>query len=447
MLNERSRIPCIPLARLLASASAVVGLAATAARADFNIGESVEYGQTLSPSGVASGDFDGDGDIDLATTAGGPDRVVVLQNAGDGTFGPMLDSLLPSGSSPQDLIAGDLDGDQDLDLAVALRNDGDGIVQIMLNNGSGSFAMGAGIPVGDRPRGLSIADRDGDGDLDLAVANRNSDTVNVLTNDGSAMFTNITVVAGPEPRATAFGDFTADPGLEIVVTNHDDRTVSILADTGGSFTTVMNMLVGNAIRPDGVVAADLNGDGLDDFATATSHFNNPDDMANFATVFMNNGAGFDGPFDYDTGGTTSSEVITTDLDCDGSLDLVVSNTDSNDLSLLPNNGDGTFGEGQRAPTGSGPSKATAADLDADGDPDLAVANSDSGDVSVLMNHTCSGTGCPWDLEGDGVVGINDFLDLLAAWGTDPGGPPDFDGDGTVGIQDFLELLANWGPCP
>jgi len=55
--------------------------------------------------------------------------------------------------------------------------------------------------------------------------------------------------------------------------------------------------------------------------------------------------------------------------------------------------------------------------------------------------------CPWDLDGDTVVGINDFLELLALWGTDPAGPPDFDGDGTVGINDFLELLANWGACP
>jgi hypothetical protein len=45
------------------------------------------------------------------------------------------------------------------------------------------------------------------------------------------------------------------------------------------------------------------------------------------------------------------------------------------------------------------------------------------------------------------VGVTDFLDLLAVWGTDPGGPPDFDGDGNVGVMDFLELLAAWGPCP
>ena len=61
----------------------------------------------------------------------------------------------------------------------------------------------------------------------------------------------------------------------------------------------------------------------------------------------------------------------------------------------------------------------------------------------LFDDTC---GCAWDLDGDGAVGIVDFLDLLAQWGTDPGGPPDFNGDGDVGIVDFLELLANWGPC-
>jgi hypothetical protein len=55
--------------------------------------------------------------------------------------------------------------------------------------------------------------------------------------------------------------------------------------------------------------------------------------------------------------------------------------------------------------------------------------------------------CPWDLDGDSVVGITDFLILLAQWGTNPGGPPDFNGDLTVGITDFLELLANWGLCP
>jgi len=54
-----------------------------------------------------------------------------------------------------------------------------------------------------------------------------------------------------------------------------------------------------------------------------------------------------------------------------------------------------------------------------------------------------------DINGDGIVGIEDFLFLLAAWGpcADPCPPscrPDFDGDCVVGIADFLTLLANWG---
>ena len=74
--------------------------------------------------------------------------------------------------------------------------------------------------------------------------------------------------------------------------------------------------------------------------------------------------------------------------------------------------------------------------------------------AVLVVNTCDPPppppppppDCPGDVDGDNIVGITDFLALLAMWGTDPGGPPDFDGDGDVGITDFLFLLGNWGPC-
>ncbi|MHC4209386.1 MAG: dockerin type I domain-containing protein, partial [Planctomycetota bacterium] len=56
-------------------------------------------------------------------------------------------------------------------------------------------------------------------------------------------------------------------------------------------------------------------------------------------------------------------------------------------------------------------------------------------------------GCPGDINGDGEVGVLDFLDLLAAWGPNAGHPADLDGDGEVGVTDFLALLAAWGPCP
>jgi hypothetical protein len=55
--------------------------------------------------------------------------------------------------------------------------------------------------------------------------------------------------------------------------------------------------------------------------------------------------------------------------------------------------------------------------------------------------------CPWDCEAvpDGMVGVTDFLALLAQWGQS-GTPCDFDANG-VDVNDFLLMLASWGPCP
>jgi hypothetical protein len=59
----------------------------------------------------------------------------------------------------------------------------------------------------------------------------------------------------------------------------------------------------------------------------------------------------------------------------------------------------------------------------------------------------SGSDCPADINEDGEVNVLDFLDLLAAWGPNPGHPADINQDGEVNVLDFLDLLAGWGPCP
>jgi hypothetical protein len=55
---------------------------------------------------------------------------------------------------------------------------------------------------------------------------------------------------------------------------------------------------------------------------------------------------------------------------------------------------------------------------------------------------------PGDIDGDGVVGVEDFLLLLEAWGPCPSPcpphcPADLDADCAVGVTDFLLMLANW----
>ena len=67
-------------------------------------------------------------------------------------------------------------------------------------------------------------------------------------------------------------------------------------------------------------------------------------------------------------------------------------------------------------------------------------------LTVGGDYRGDGTSCVGDLDGDGMVGIVDFLALLGDWGSCPVLPSDIDEDGEVGISDFLILLAAWGPC-
>jgi hypothetical protein len=68
---------------------------------------------------------------------------------------------------------------------------------------------------------------------------------------------------------------------------------------------------------------------------------------------------------------------------------------------------------------------------------------DRGDVVAFAGLTTA-CGCDADLSGDGVVGVDDLLAMLEAWGTTTDG--DINGDGTTGIDDLLLLIAAWGPC-
>ncbi len=69
-----------------------------------------------------------------------------------------------------------------------------------------------------------------------------------------------------------------------------------------------------------------------------------------------------------------------------------------------------------------------------------------GDLVIRAVIDCDTATCEWDCgDDDGIVGIIDFLTLLAQWGA-AGTSCDIDGGG-VGITDLLALLANWGVCP
>jgi hypothetical protein len=128
---------------------------------------------------VAVGDF-GNGHLDLAVTNSNDGTVSVLLGKGDGTFTPALGSPIHVGGEPFSVAVGDFNGDGNNDLAVA--NFADNTVNVLLGDGHGGFGSRLNLPVGTGPGSVAVADFNGDGKPDLAVANESDNTVSVLLN-------------------------------------------------------------------------------------------------------------------------------------------------------------------------------------------------------------------------------------------------------------------------
>jgi hypothetical protein len=75
------------------------------------------------------------------------------------------------------------------------------------------------------------------------------------------------------------------------------------------------------------------------------------------------------------------------------------------------------------------------------------------DIRLGLSEDLDGDGvpdecaCDADLDGNGDVGFDDLLAVLAAWGPCGGCAEDIDGDGSVAFGDLLIVLSTWGPCP
>jgi hypothetical protein len=250
-------------------------------------------GALIFPADLVAGDFNGDGQPDLAvseTVVGGgssPDEIDVLPGNGDGTFGPAVSAALPLNAHPRGLAVGDFDGDGQLDLAVAGTlgiHDG---VYVLRGAGDGGFSSSFQfIPTGVRSSGVAVADFNGDGVPDLAVANAGTASVSVLLNQGDGTLrppANFTV--GGNPTAVTVGDFNGDGIPDLATPNATGNTVSVLLGVGdGTFRPETRYLVGSA--PEGVAAGDFNGDGALDLAAANS-------VSNSVTVLLNAGAARD----------------------------------------------------------------------------------------------------------------------------------------------------------
>ncbi|MGH9138924.1 MAG: FG-GAP repeat domain-containing protein [Acidimicrobiales bacterium] len=325
-------------------------------------------------TGSAAADFDNDGDADVAVAdyfASNSFRIML--NRGDGTFtSPGVRNTVQYGVGT--LVAGDVneDGRADLIATNAFQ------VFVLRGNGNGTFTVGATYTV---PQGgqedAHVADFDDDGHLDVAVLTRFG--VQLLLGDGNGTFA--TGPISPLPSLGGSGiddaDLNGDGALDVVVSDGIAQVVyALVGDGNGGFSLSG---VGEAAGVAGtVLAGDLDGDGFDDVVALTEFtgaFN--------GVVLLNDGAGgFGIGTRYDAGlGPVSGELA--DLNGDGILDIVSSDTVASTQVVLAGNGDGTFANAGSFPVSQFPQTPVVADFDRDGRTDIAVAGVQGSGTTLL----------------------------------------------------------------
>ena len=125
-------------------------------------------------------------------TANGTATVSVLLGIGDGAFAPHME--FSTGANCRAVAIGDMNGDGKPDLVTANYSNDYGIsnVSVLLGRGNGTFGRNTDFVTGSLPQSIAIGDLNGDGNPDIATANGYDNTVSVLP--GAA-----TATSGPSP--------------------------------------------------------------------------------------------------------------------------------------------------------------------------------------------------------------------------------------------------------
>jgi hypothetical protein len=333
------------------------------------------------PYAITTGDFNGDGKIDIAVANEFGSDVSVFLSKGGGHFKARKDYEV--GVKPLDVIAADVNGDGKLDLITA--NNLSNNVSVLLGTGLGTFGKAKNFAAGGYPSSIAVADVNGDGKADIVVANGNSPgSVSVLLGNGNGTFAApVNLATDVGPLGVAVADINGDGKADIVTANIQGGTgagsLSILLGNGnGTFHSAINNNAGWN-RPVNVQIADVNGDGHPDLVVANNA------SSGFVSVLLGNGNGTFGPNMSFAAGSYTFAVAVADLNGDGKPDLIAPSPADNTVKILLGNGNGTFAAAANAIAGTTPISVAIADFTGDGKPDLAVGNYTSNSVSILKN--------------------------------------------------------------
>ena len=383
------------------------------------------------PVSVAVADVNGDGKLDVVVANCDPaavggcgflrDGIVgVLLGNSDGTFQPVV-TYGSGGNLATAIAVADVNGDSKPDIIITHECTVTSCenrvgVSILLGNGDGTFQPAATYNSGGQQSpSVALADVNGDGKLDLLVTEEtftcigvdcdNTGGVSILLGNGDGTFQAPVSYnsGGIGPMSVAAADVNGDGKIDLLVANCgcifgyflNSGSVGVLLGNGdGTFRATVSYSAGP--NPWSIAVADLNGDGKPDVAVAASCWCGHDASA---AVLLGKGDGtFQPPLFYDSGGADTFSIAVSDVNGDGTPDLLVASLDRNAIGVLLGNGSGTFQPVVVFDAGDYGQhfSVVAGDLNGDGKPDLIAANAESnlyGSVAVLLNNGES-TGSP-----------------------------------------------------
>ena len=332
-------------------------------------------------------DFDGDSDLDFIFYKESPTGISWIENLdGLGTFGNET-PLFYLKYNPDRAAAADFDGDGDTDV---ITLDDDRLFFYEDYDGEGHFLLPTIIDEFQygTPKGLIAADFDNDGDYDItALINAlNKDFGYYQNLDGQGHFSNFQNMMSGDFKDMVAVDMDLDLDLDHVV----------IGGLGYDLTWIENgtlqsfPIVGNEYYLHAVDAADLDGDGYPDVIAGWRESGLPD---NKLVWFRNlNGTGPFGPENLIAHLDNLNEVLATDMDNDGDVDVLAGCTHNQNgklISLFLNDGQGNFPqELVLYPTGNyvAISSMYVLDLDGDNDKDLLVSSNGADKTFWLENE-------------------------------------------------------------